>query len=207
MFKRQFKRPVTSIAALESFIGTPSGLALKKQLTTLDRHMIAFIAQSPFLLLATVGGDGGCDVSPRGDAPGFARVLDAETLLIPERSGNRRVDSLHNIVDTGRLGVIFLIPGMTESLRVNGRAQVIQDEDVLAPMSVQGKPPVAAIALEIEKCFLQCGKAFLRSKLWDNAGRPVLPTFGEMLMDQAKLEGTTAAELDEHIQRSYSTLY
>ena len=208
--KRSFQRTVTSAAELEALIGTPSELASKKQLAKLDRHMVSFIGQSPFLLLATVGRDGRCDVSPRGDAPGFVCVLDNETLIIPERSGNRRLDSLHNIVENGSIGLLFLIPGLSESLRVNGRAQVIQDEDVLAPMTVQNKRPVAAIAMEIEECFLQCGKATLRSKLWearDEAAAPALPAFAEMLMDQAKLDNTTTASLDEFIQRSYKTLY
>ena len=208
MPKPSFERPITSVAALESLVGTPSNLALKKQLTALDRHMVTFISQSPFLLLATVGADDRCDVSPRGDFPGFVRVLDGETILIPERSGNRRVDSMRNIVETGSLGVIFLIPGVSESLRVNGRAQVIQDAEMLAPMAVQGKNPVAAIALDVEECFLQCGKALLRSRIWEpRAEAAALPAFAEMLMDQAKLEDITTAALDETIQRSYSNLY
>ncbi len=208
--KHTFKRKVTSAAELEALIGTPSDLALKKQLTKLDRHMVSFIGQSPFLLLATFGRDGRCDVSPRGDAPGFVCVLDDETLIIPERSGNRRVDSLHNIVETGCIGLLFLIPGISESLRVNGRAQVIQDEDVLTPMTVKDKRPIAGIAMEIEECYLQCGKAPLRSNLWaarDNAVAPALPAFAEMLMDQAKIDNTTVAALDEFIQKSYKTLY
>ena len=210
MLKRRFQSAIDSAAELAALIGTPSELAAKKELTALDRHMTAFIGQSPFLLLATVGRNGSCDVSPRGDGPGFVRVLDSGTLLIPERSGNRRVDSLRNIVETGSLGLLFMIPGMIESLRVNGRAQVIQDEDLLAPMTVQGRRPVVAIAMEIEECFLQCGKALLRSKLWaarDSGDAPVLPAFAEMLMDQAKLENTTTASLDERIQQSYQTLY
>ena len=210
MVKRCFSKPVASAAELAALIGTPSELGLKKQLTALDRHMVSFIGQSPFLLLGTVGRDGGCDVSPRGDVPGFVAVLDSETIIIPERSGNRRADSLRNIIETGALGLLFLIPGIPETLRVNGRAQVIQDEDVLAPMTVQGKRPVIGIAMEIRECFLQCGKAPLRSKLWaarSGAETPALPTFGEMLMDQAKIENTTTASLDEFIQRSYKTLY
>ena len=210
LLKRRFQSALTSTAELSALAGKPSELAAKKELTALDRHMAAFVAHSPFLLLATVGSNGSCDVSPRGDAPGFVHVLDSGTLLIPERSGNRRVDSLRNIIETGSLGLLFMIPGIPESLRVNGRAQVIQDEDLLAPMTVQGKRPLVGIAMEIEECFLQCGKALLRSKLWavrDSADAPNLPTFAEMLMDQTKLENITTASLDERIQQSYQTLY
>jgi PPOX class probable FMN-dependent enzyme len=210
MSKHFFPKTVASAADLAALIGTPSELALKKQLSSLDHHMVSFISQSPFVLLATVGKDLRCDVSPRGDIPGFVRVMDSGTLLIPERTGNRRADSLKNIIETGSLGVLFLIPGMVESLRVNGRSTVIADEELLAPLAVQGKAPVVGIVLEIEECFLQCGKALLRSQLWaarDQAEAAVLPSFGEMLMDQAKLDNDTVASLDERIHRSYETLY
>jgi PPOX class probable FMN-dependent enzyme len=133
MGEQRFQRLVTSAAELAELIGVPSELAVKKQLSELDGHMTAFIAESPFLLLGTVGRDGRSDVSPRGDAPGLAKVLDPRTLVIPERRGNRRADSLRNIVETGHAGLLFLIPGMGETLRVNGRACVIRDEAVLAP--------------------------------------------------------------------------
>jgi uncharacterized protein len=208
--KQAFPGEVTSAAELAALIGTPSELATRKERTTLDRHMVSFIAQSPFVLLATVGPELRCDLSPRGDLPGFVHVLDNETLIIPERVGNRRADSLRNIIETGALGLLFLIPGISESLRVNGRARVIRDEELLAPMTVQGKRPTVGIAMEVEECFLQCGKAMLRSRIWeprDRSGAPTLPTFGEMLMDHARLENATAAALDERIQQSYENLY
>src|SRR4051794_28231553 len=168
MSTQRFQRLVTSAGELAELIGVPSELAVKKQLSELDGHMMSFIAESPFLLLGTVGRDGSCDVSPRGDAPGrLAEVLDPRTLVIPERRGNRRADSLRNIIETGRAGLLFLIPGAGETLRVNGRASVIRDEDVLAPLAVDGKTPILGIAVEVEECFLQCAKAVIRSKLWD----------------------------------------
>src|SRR4051812_18525272 len=194
----KFKRRVASAEELAQVIGMPSELVIKKQLSELDAHMTLFIAESPFLLLGTVGRDGSCDVSPRGDAPGLATVLDPRTLIIPERRGNRRADSLRNIIETGRAGLLFLIPGAGETLRVNGRACVIRDEDVLAPLAVEGKRPLVAIAVEVEECFLQCAKAVIRSRLWDGreGGRKAaLPCLAEILNDQTRIEGQTVESL------------
>jgi PPOX class probable FMN-dependent enzyme len=203
---RDFKEVVTSAEELADLIGVPSELVIKKQLPELDDHMRRFIAESPFLLIGTVGRDGSCDVSPRGDAPGLAAVLDARTLLIPERRGNRRADSLRNIIETGRAGLLFLIPGVGETLRVNGRACVIRDEAVLAPLAVEGKRPLVGIVVEVEECFLQCAKAVIRSKLWDAGatGRASsLPGLAEMLNDQARIEGQTVESLSRMIEDSY----
>src|SRR3954451_25395716 len=175
-----FQKTVTSAEELAGLIGVPSELVVKKQLSELDTHMKSFIAKSPFLLLGTVGRDGSCDVSPRGAGHGLAKVLDSRTLIIPERRGSRRADSLRNILETGRVGLLFLIPGLGETLRVNGRACVIRDEGVLAPMAVEGKQPLVGIAVEVEECFLQCAKAIIRSRLWDGrtgVGETSLPSF------------------------------
>ena len=202
-----FRDVVTSAEELARVIGVPSELVLKKQRPELDAHMERFIAESPFLLLGTVGRDGSCDVSPRGDAPGrLATVRDARTLVIPERRGNRRADSLRNIIETGRAGLLFLIPGVGETLRVNGRACVIRDEEVLAPLAVEGKHPLAGIAVEVEECFLQCAKAVIRSKIWDAraaGGASSLPSLAEMLVDQARIEGQTVESLSRQIEESY----
>jgi PPOX class probable FMN-dependent enzyme len=203
----QFRDVVTSAEELARVIGVPSELVLKKQLPELDAHMERFIAESPFLLLGTVGRDGSCDVSPRGDAPGrLATVRDARTLVIPERRGNRRADSLRNIIETGRAGLLFLIPGVSETLRVNGRARVIRDDEVLAPLAVEGKRPLVGIAVEVEECFLQCAKAVIRSRLWDARaadGASSLPGLAEMLNDQARIEGQTVESLSRLIEDSY----
>ena len=145
MNTERFQNVVTCIEELTALIGTPSELVIKKQLSALDAHMEAFIAESPFLLLGTVDKEGHCDVSPRGDAPGLATVLDSKTLLIPDRRGNRRADSLRNILETGQVALLFMIPGMGETLRVNGRACVIRDDELLAPLAVDGKKPVVGI--------------------------------------------------------------
>ena len=203
----RFQRVVTSADELTDLIGEPSELVLKKQLSELDGHMKAFIAESAFLLLGTVSREGCCDVSPRGDAHGLAKVLDSKTLVIPDRRGNRRADSLRNILETGRVGLLFLIPGVGETLRVNGRACLIRDEEILAPLAAEGKQPLIGIAFEVEECFLQCAKAILRSKLWATRSgdrESQLPCFAEMLIDQTKIEGETVESLNRHIEDSYA---
>lgn len=206
MFEQRFQRLVTSPDELAEVIGTPSELVLKKQFDHLDKHMQTFISESPFLLLGTVDREGRCDVSPRGDGFGLARVLDPKTFIIPERRGNRRADSLRNILETGRVGLLFLIPGKGETLRVNGAARVIRDEEVLAPLAADGKAPLLGIAVHVEECFLQCAKAVIRSKLWEGgAGRASnLPGFAEILVEQTKIEGQTAASLGKLIEESYA---
>ncbi len=202
----QFRHRVTSNEQLESLIGSPSELVIRKQLSHLDRHMQAFIAESPFALLGTCGGDGKCDVSPRGDRPAVARVIDPKTLVLAERPGNRRADSLQNIIETGRVGLLFVIPGLGETLRVNGSACVIQDQEVLAPLAVQGKQPILGIAVEVEECYLQCAKALIRSKLWEPPPplkTPGLSCFAEILIDQTHVDATVES-LDEQIQQSYA---
>ncbi len=202
----RFQRVVTSVDELTELIGVPSELVLKKQLSELDCHMQSFISQSPFLLLGTFGRDGCCDVSPRGDAHGLVKLLDAKTLLIPERRGNRRADSMRNIMETGRVGLLFLIPGLGETLRINGRACLIRDNDLLASLTVAGVQPLVEIAVEVEECFLQCAKAIIRSRLWDNAvcaHRPALPCFAELLIDQTRIADETVESLNREIEDSY----
>lgn len=202
----RFQRIVTSPDELTELLGSPSESGLKKQLSKLDDHMKTFIATSPFLLLGTVGSDGRCDVSPRGDMPAVGKVLDSHTLAIPDWNGNRRVDSLRNIIQTGRVGLLFLTPGLGETLRVNGRACVIRDDDVLASMSKQGKQPLVGIGVEVEECFFQCAKALIRSKLWEWSAENAEPPpfeFAEILIDQTKIEGLEVGRLREQIEASY----
>src|SRR5438309_649663 len=203
---QDFKHVVTSAEELAEVIGVPSELVIKKQLPELDAHMTLFIAESPFLLIGTVGRDGSCDVSPRGDASGVASILNPRTLIIPERRGNRRADSLKNVIETGRAALLFLIPGLGETLRVNGRACVIRDDEVLAPLAVEGKYPLVGIVVEVEECFLQCAKAVIRAKLWDvraTVRATTLPGLAEMLNDQARIEGQTVESLSQLIEDSY----
>ena len=152
-----------SVAALRVLYPEPApdARAIRKQLAVLDAHCRAFIAHSPFLVLGTVG-----DVSPKGDDPGFVRVLTESCLLIPDRAGNNRIDSLRNITEDPRAAAIFFVPGITETLRVNGRAEITVDPHLLAPSSLNGKAPKCGIVLHVEEVFLHCAKALLRSRLW-----------------------------------------
>jgi PPOX class probable FMN-dependent enzyme len=203
----RFTDTVTSEVALRDLLGEPSELSLKKQLSCLDHHCRAFIALSPFLLIGTADASGRQDVSPRGDAPGSVLALDDTTLLIPDRPGNRRLDTLRNIVQTGAVGLLFLVPGVEETLRVNGRACLVRDPDLLARTSAQGRQPLLAIAVEVEECFLQCAKACKRSKLWQPAHWPdrmALPTLAQMLLDQAALADKTLQDLEAVIEESYT---
>jgi len=202
----RFQRIVTSADELTELLGSPSESGRKKQLSELDGHMKAFIATSPFLLLGTVGSDGRCDVSPRGDLPNVGKVLDSRTLAIPDWQGNRRVDSLRNIIQTGRIDLLFMTPGLGETLRINGRACVIRDAAVLAPMSKHGKQPPVGIGVEVEECFFQCAKALIRSKLWEWTAEQSDPPsfdFAEILVDQTRIEGLEVEPLREQIEESY----
>ncbi len=206
MSLNRFEERVTSGEELASIVGTPSAIAIKKELKSLDEHMRRFIAHAPFVVISTHGVDGRCDASPRGDAAGFVHVVDDRTLLIPDRPGNRRVDSFRNILETGRIGLLFLVPGFGETLRVNGRAAIIRDEAWLTPLSAQGKRPQLALAVEVEECYLQCAKALLRSKLWEPHDRPALqslPCAGEMLSDQVQLPEYDAVKMQTLLDGAY----
>jgi len=153
-------------------------------------------------LLATSSASGRCDVSPKGDAPGFVRVLDEHHLAIPDRIGNKRLDGMRNILENPHVGLIFLIPGREETLRVNGRAWIVRDEALLTTLSAQGKLPQLAIGVEIEECFFHCPKAFRRSKLWEPASWPdrdALPTMACVLYEKLQPAGKT---LEEYVRES-----
>ena len=168
-----FRDLVTSETTLRDIIGgEPSEVARKKELSVLDPHARSFIARSPFLLLGTSGADGRCDVSPKGDAPGFVRVIDDHHLVIPDRPGNKRLDGMRNILRNPHVGVIFLLPGNDFTLRVNGRAAISRDPELLTTLAAQGKVPLLAIGVEVEEVFLHCARSFRRAKLWDQSSWP-----------------------------------
>jgi uncharacterized protein len=182
-----FKDPVTSERELRDLLGYPSERAVLKQTDALDEHHRAFIALSPFLLLATANAAGQCDVSPKGDAPGFVLVVDDQHLVIPDRPGNRRLDGMRNILDNPHVGLIFIVPGREETLRVNGRASIVKDEELLDRMVVTDKRPIVAIGVEVEECFLHCAKSFKRAGLWDTgqwADPAALPSMSRALWKQ-----------------------
>jgi uncharacterized protein len=167
--------------ALIALIGEPTELVCSKVSDRLNELTSQFVERSPFLCLATCDEAGNLDVSPRGDPAGFVRILDEATLLLPERPGNRIADSLHNILRNPRVGLIFFIPGVGDTLRVNGRATLTTDRSLLEPCSVEGKVPKLGILVDVESAFTHCSKAFLRSELWDPArfvDRKSLPTSG-----------------------------
>jgi uncharacterized protein len=204
----QFQNRIESAAELREMLGPPSPISLKKELKSLDHHMRRFISLSPFVLVGTHNSAGRCDVSPRGDAPGFVTIVDDHTLLIPDRAGNKRVDSFHNVLETGRAGLIFLVPGFGETLRVNGRACLIRDEAWLKPMTAQSKQPIIAMAVEAEECFLQCAKAIFRSKLWDPHEKPSpeqLACAGEMLAEQVQMPEYDAVKMQTMLDEAYRT--
>ena len=191
---------IFDVAALRAHFGAISKLAETKALPRLDGYCRPFIGLSPFLVLATADARGArVDASPRGDAPGFVAVLDDATLLIPDRPGNRRVDSFQNVVEGGGVGLIFLVPGIAETLRVNGRGEIVTDTALLAPLAAQGKVPTAGLLVRIEEVFFHCGKALIRSKLWDPASqveRASFPTLGRIVADQTRVMSAEAADAD-----------
>jgi len=194
---------IADVASLNEYYGEVSPLAARKTLSKLDQHCRNFIAASPFLVLGTASAEGPADVSPRGDGPGFVAILDETTLLIPDRPGNRRVDSMSNIVSNPQIALIFFVPGMNETLRVNGTATITTDEQLLQPLAVRGKPPVAGILVNVEQAFLHCAKALVRSKLWaaeSQIQRHTFPSLGTMLADQ--IAGVEATQADRDIEES-----
>ena len=195
---------IRDVGALRAHLGEPADLVKRKKIERLDRHCRRFISTSPFMVLATSDRDGRLDASPRGDAPGFVAVLDEERLLIPDRRGNKLADSMINILENPQVGLIFFIPGVIETLRVNGKAGLTRDSALLDPLAVQGKAPATGILVEVEEAFLHCGKALIRSKLWDpenRIDRKSFPTLGRMVADQ--IGGLDAEETEGYVQESY----
>lgn len=193
---------------LRALHAPPSDLVKRKCVDRLDRHCRDFIALSPFLVLGTANAAGKADVSPRGDPPGFVKVLDERTLLIPDRPGNNLLDSLSNIVANPEVGLLFVIPGFDDTLRVNGRAEVVRDPALLAPLAVEGKAPKVAIRVAVREVYLHCAKSFRRARLWDPAARvprDTLPSLGKMVMDMTAMNYDPA--IDGRVEESMKKLY
>ncbi|QDX94274.1 pyridoxamine 5'-phosphate oxidase family protein [Brevibacillus laterosporus] len=204
---KPFRKAILTEEELRNLTGTPGPLASNKVIPFLDIHCRSFLAKSPFLLLSTSSNKGLCDASPRGDHPGFVHVLDEHHLLIPERPGNRRVDSLRNIIANPYVGLLFMIPGLEETLRINGKAWVIQDQELLEPMQVQGRIPQLGIAVEVEECFIHCAKSFKRSGLWEPTTwlpKDSLPKPAVMLAEHAKLPNVSAEDVADLLHDSYT---
>jgi PPOX class probable FMN-dependent enzyme len=182
---------IESVEELRRHFAEPSERAVGKQLARLDVHCRAFIQLSPFVVVAS-GSAGRLDASPRGGSPGFVKVVDDATLWIPDAPGNNRLDSLANVVASGRAGLLFLVPGVDETLRVNGAARVSVDPGKLAHFASDGRLPRVLLEIAVEEAFLHCAKALMRSRLWSDEARQeraVLPTMGRMLADQLGTPG------------------
>jgi uncharacterized protein len=191
---------ITDEASLRTLHHPPMGRATDKVLRALDQYCRRIISLSPFCVVATQGPNG-ADISPRGDPPGFVRVLDDLTLLVPDRVGNNRLDAMTNLLVNPRIGLLFLVPGMNETLRINGTARITDDARLLAPSAVSNRPPKVGMVVAIEEALLHCGKALVRSALWDasrHIDRAILPTYAQMLLEQVK--GLTPEENERQTQ-------
>ncbi len=200
---------ITSAEELRDLLGTPTQRSLEKERTVLHARDREWLAASPFCLVATAGADGSCDVSPKGDPPGFTLVLDEATIAIPERPGNRRADGYRNILANPHVGLIYLIPGRTDTLRINGRARLVRDAPYFADMVVKGHRPVLAVEVAIEQIFYHCAKAFLRSELWQpETWQPdVLPSRAK-LIKEVQNPAESLADLERHYGPDYvKTIY
>ena len=203
-----FADVITEEDALREIFGWPSERALNKQIDRLDKHCRAIIEKCPFLLLGTSDAKGRCDVSPKGDYPGFVRVLDDKTVAIPDLPGNNRLDTLMNMLNNPQVGLIFMIPGMNETLRINGKVRLVRDAKLLESMAYQGKLPKLAIVVDVQEVFTHCPKAFLRSKLWSEEyriERSELPSFAEILKDHTGMVECDVEELQRELDHKAAT--
>ena len=194
--------------SLRELYPQPKGLAILKQLDRLDGHCRNFIAHSPLVVIGSTRAGRGTDVSPRGDAPGFARVLDDHTIAIPDRPGNNRLDTMSNIVTDAEVGLLFFIPGIDETLRVNGTARLTREPELLATAVVNGREPRLVILVAVREAFLHCGKALKRARLWYDdyrVERKSFPSLGRMIVEQTKPGDVTVEQAEAYIENNYVT--
>lgn len=179
---------ITTEEALRALHRPPKDRAVRKQLDRLDGHCRRFVSLSPFVVMATADAEGRVDASPRGGDPGFVEVADDRTLLLPDRPGNNRLDSLTNLTERPEVGLLFMIPGVDETLRVNGVAELSTDPELTGRFQAGTRPPAVILRITVREAYLHCAKALMRSRLWDPAAqidRTALPTMGQMMRDQA----------------------
>ncbi len=196
---------IESETELRQCYDEPSAIVQQKIQSRLDKHARAFIALSPFVALASHGPKGS-DCSPRGDAPGFVAVLDDSTLLLPDRRGNNLLDTLSNVVAEPDVGLLFLVPGLNETLRVNGTAEIVTDPAILAPLAAQGKLPSSALRISVREVYFQCGKAMIRSDLWNpekRVPRSGFPGLGRVIAEQ--IGGIDPDTAQANLEDSYRT--
>jgi PPOX class probable FMN-dependent enzyme len=196
---------IESVAQLRELIGQPFEGVESKNTDRLDRFARAFLERCPFLVLSTASADGAQDASPKGDAPGFVAIEDDRHILIPDRPGNKLAYGLENILENPRVGLLFLIPGTPETLRINGTAELTSDPVLLEQLAARGRPAVLAIRVAVEECFFHCAKAFIRSKLWkhEDWAERYKVSFGEMFAERAKADAAAAKSIDEAIEADY----
>jgi uncharacterized protein len=205
-----FQHVLTTEAEVREIVGKPMERSLLKERDHIDEFCRAFIARSPFLLMATSGPDGTCDVSPKGDAPGFVKALDEKRLIIPERNGNKRLDGIRNVLENPHIGLIFIVPGCDYTLRVNGRACITCDPEVLAATAAQGVIPKLAIGVEAEQAYFHCVKSFRRARLWAYEEWPSLsdlPSYAGTLYSQICPANATLEDYERAICESNAKLY
>jgi uncharacterized protein len=205
--RSRFSDVVQSEDDLRSVLGTPTPLVIQKELKELDAHARQFIERSPFLMVATTGADGRLDASPKGDPAGFVRALDERTLAIPDRPGNRRADTFTNLLSNDQIGLIFLIPGKQETLRVSGRAIIVRDKTVREQLAVKDKVPEFAIIVSVEQVFFHCAKCMIRSGLWAPEMWPAasgLATLAETLVSAAR-PAESVEQLQARIEEDAAT--
>jgi len=196
---------IRDLEALRGIVGEPiPGLGMKNEARIFEEAR-GYIERSPLLVLSTCDAEGHLDASPKGDGPGFCLVEDENTLVIPDRPGNKLAYGLENILENPRVGVIFLLPGTPETVRVNGRAELTADPVLLERLAARGKPAVLAIRVHVEECFYHCAKAFIRSKLWDPASwsERLRVSFGQMAVKRMKLDDEVAAQFDAAVEEDY----
>ena len=201
-------KPVQTMAELRAIVPQAAKLVEAKILDHLDEQASAFLAASPFLLLATSGADGRIDVSPRGDEPGFLRIEDPRTIVLPERNGNNLAFSLQNIVENPNVGIIALLPNAGETLRINGKAAILADPDLLQELGARGKPAMVAVRVSIERAYFQCARALLRARIWDPESWPAPRriSFGRIIAHQTGSQEDLEHRIDAMVDRSYKSL-
>ena len=197
---------ISSVHDLRAIVGEPLERVLTKEMPALDARAAEFVAAAPFLVLATAAADGTCDASPKGGPPGFVKVLDERRLALPDFPGNRRFDGLQNLVERPGIALLFVVPGITETLRVNGTAQLTRDPELLEACAVDGKLPWFVADIQVEQVFSHCSKAFLRSGLWkpdswpDAAG---IPSPSRTIAERSVAEMRPEPEIRDEVDRSY----
>lgn len=198
---------LTSVDALRNIVKPPNPRTFTKIAPELDEQAIAFLGRCPFALVSTVSEDGTVEVSPKGDEPGFIRVEDPRTLLLPERAGNNLAFGLTNILNNGRIGLIALVPATGETLRVSGTAEIYDDAELVASMSSLGKPALLATRIRIKHCYFHCARSILRAKLWDPTAWPApgRVSFGKIIAPKMGGDEAMAQQIDESVDGAYTT--